>query len=88
VVLSGGYAFNDTYLVMSNYANGSLLTGSVNYMTETEEVSAIRTLSFDSEEMLTINAAQANTIAVILVIIVPVLFIVAGVCIMLRRRNR
>ena len=33
VVLSGGYAFNDTYLVMSNYANGSLLTGSVNYMT-------------------------------------------------------
>ena len=88
VVLSGGYAFNDTYLVMSNYANGSLLTGSVNYMTETEEVSAIRTLSFDSEEMLTINAAQANTIAVILVVIVPVLFIVAGVCIMLRRRNR
>lgn len=88
VVLSGGYVFNDSYLVMSNYANASLLTDSVNYMTEAEEVSAIRTLSFDSEEMLTINAAQANTIAIILVIIVPVLLIVAGVCIMLRRRNR
>jgi ABC-2 type transport system permease protein len=88
VVLSGGYAFNDKYLVMSNYANASLLTGSVNYMTDAGEVSAIRTLSFDSEEMLTINAAQANTIAIILVVVVPVLLIVAGVCIMLRRRNR
>lgn len=88
VVLSGGYAFADTYLALSNYANASLLTGSVNYMTDAEEVSAIRTLSFDSEEMLTINAAQANTIAIILVIIVPVLMIVAGICIMLRRRSR
>jgi len=88
VVLSGGYAFAEPYLALSNYANASLLTGSVNYMTDAGEVSAIRTLSFDSEEMLTINAAQANTIAIILVIIVPVLLIVAGVCIMLRRRNR
>ncbi len=88
VVLSGGYVFDDKYLEMSNYANASLLTDSVNHMTDAGELSAIRTLSFDTEEKLTINAAQANTIAIVLVIVVPVLLIVAGVCIMLRRRNR
>lgn len=88
VVLSGGYAFNDMYLVLSNYANASLLTGSINFMAEAAEVSAVRTLSFESEEMLTINAAQANAIAIALVIVLPVLLIVAGVVTMLRRRNR
>jgi len=88
VVLSGGYAFYEPYLKLSNYANASLLTDSVNYMAEAEVVSAIRTLSFESEEMLTINASQANGIAIVLVIVIPVLLIVTGIYVMLRRRNR
>ena len=88
VVISGGYAFADPYLKLSNYANASLLTGSVNYMAGADEVSTVRTLSFDTEEMLTITRARASTIAVILVITVPVLLIICGVCVMLRRRNR
>ena len=74
--------------MLSNYANGSLLTGSVNYMAGADEVSTVRTISFETDEMITINAAQANTIAIILVIIVPVLLMVSGVYVMLRRRSR
>lgn len=88
VVISGGYAFNDTYTKLSNYANASLLTGSVNYLAGVDTVSNIRTLSFETEEMLTINAAQANTIAIILVIAVPVVLILSGIYVMLRRKNR
>lgn len=88
VVLSCGYVFLDDYLKLSNYANASLLTNSVGFMTETETVSNIRTLSFETEEMLTITAAQANAIAIVMVIVLPVILIVAGVYVMIRRRNR
>lgn len=88
VVLSSPYVFHDQYLMVSNYGNAGLLTNSIHYMTEAEMVSAIRTISFDSEEMLTITAAQANAIAIVLVIAVPVLLIVAGIYVMIRRRSR
>lgn len=88
VVISGGYAFSNDYTKLSNYANASLLTGSVNYLVGADTVSNIRTLSFETEEMLTINAAQANTIAIILVIAVPVALILSGIYVMLRRRSR
>ncbi len=88
VVVSSGYVFADAYLALSNYANAGLLTNSVNYMAEAEAVSAIRTISFDSEEMLTINASQANAIAIVCVIVIPVALIAVGVTVMLRRRRR
>lgn len=88
VVVSGGYVFKDDYVKLSNYANGGLLTDSVNYMTEAAAVSTVRTIAFESEEMLTINAAQANAIAIALVIVIPVLLITTGIIVMLRRRNR
>lgn len=88
VVLSSGYVFQDGYLVISNYGNASLLVNSINYLADAEEVEAVRTISFDSEEVLAITAAQANTIAIVLVIGLPVLLVVAGVIVMLRRRRR
>lgn len=88
IVISGGYAFSDTYTKLSNFANASLLIGSVNYLAGATAVSNIRTISFETEEMLTINAAQANTIAIVLVIAVPVALILCGIYVMLRRRNR
>ncbi|MDD5900568.1 MAG: Gldg family protein [Lachnospiraceae bacterium] len=88
VVLSGGYIFMDSYLMISNYANAALLTNSINYLTETETVSPVRTISFDSEELLTITAAQANAIAIVFVIVIPVVLILSGIFVMLRRRNR
>ncbi len=88
VVLSSGYVFQEAYLMVSNFANAGLLVSSINYMTDAEAVEPIRTLSFDTEEILTITAAQANTIAIVLVIALPVLLIVAGIYVMLRRRSR
>lgn len=88
VILSSGYAFSDDYLMISNFANASLLVNSINSLTDAEVVEPIRTLSFDTEEILTITAAQANTIAIVLVIALPVLLIVAGIYVMLRRRSR
>lgn len=88
VVLGSVYVFHDQYLMLKNFGNAGLLTNSVNYMAGAETVSTIRTISFDSEEMLTVNAAQANAIAVVFVIVIPVLMVVFGIYIMLRRRNR
>lgn len=88
VILSSGYVFQDDYLMISNYANAGLLVNSINYLTDAEAVEPIRTLSFDTEEVLTITAAQANTIAIVMVIALPVILIVAGIYVMLRRRSR
>lgn len=88
VILSSGAVFQDAYLKVSNYGNAGLLVNGINYLTDAEAVEPIRTLSFDTEEVLTINAAQANTIAIVFVIALPVLLIVAGIYVMLRRRSR
>ncbi|MDD6035422.1 MAG: GldG family protein [Lachnospiraceae bacterium] len=88
VILSNGFVFYDNYLMIDSYANAGLLTGSINYMSEVESVSAIRTISFESEEMLAITASEANAIAVMFVIVIPVLLMVAGIVTMVRRRNR
>ncbi len=88
VVLSSPYAIYDQYLQVANYANSGFFTTSINYMAEADTVSAVRTIDFDNEEMLTINAAQANMVSLILVILVPVFLIVAGIYVMLRRRSR
>jgi hypothetical protein len=88
VVLSGSYAFADSYVKLPNYINGSMLTNSVNYMAGAESVSTVRTISFNSAETITINAAQANGIAIVMVVVIPVVLLVWGVVVMLRRRNR
>lgn len=88
VVLSSGYVFQEPYLATSNFLNASLLVNSINYMADAVAVEPIRTLSFDTEEVLTITAAQANSIAIVMVIALPVLLIVSGIYIMLRRKNR
>lgn len=88
VVLSSGYVFQEAYLATSNFLNASLLVNSINYMADAVEVDPVRTLSFDTEEVLTITAAQANSIALVMVIALPVIFVVAGIFVMLRRKNR
>lgn len=88
VVVSGGYVFVDDFLKLSNYGNSSLLTNSVNYMAEKETVSTVRTLSFESAEVLSINAAQANGIAIVMVVAIPAVMMIIGIVVMLRRRSR
>lgn len=88
VVLSGGYAFSENCLKLDNYANGSLLTNSVNYLAGAEAVSTVRTISFKSAETLTINAAQANGIAIVMVVAIPAIMLVIGIVVMIRRRSR
>ncbi len=88
VVLSCGYVFLDDCLKLGNYANGSLLTNSVNFMAETDTVSTVRTISFESADVLTINAAQANGIAIVMVVVIPAVLLVIGIFVMLRRRSR
>lgn len=88
VVLSSGYVFADAYLMISNFGNAGLLINTINALTDSEAVEAVRTISFTTQEMLTINAAQANLVAVVMVISIPVLLIVFGIFVMLRRRSR
>ena len=88
VVLSSGYVFADAYLMISNFGNAGLLVNTINALTGSDAVEAVRTISFTTQEMLTINAAQANLVAVVMVISIPVLLIVFGIFVMLRRRSR
>lgn len=88
VVYSSGLIFYDECFASDSYANAKMLTGSINYMAGSEDISAVRTISFEEEEKLVVTSAEANTIGIVFVIVIPVLLVIIGVAVMLRRKNR
>ncbi len=88
VIVSSDYIFEDSLLKISNFANAGFLTGSVGFMTETGSMSSIRTISFDTDEMITVSAAKANAIAIVIIAVIPAMLLLIGICIMVRRKSR
>lgn len=88
VVIANKDAFLDGYLQTDNFVNASLLTNSVQYMAGAEGASAIRMISLEGEEMLTLNASEAYAITITFAVVIPVLLILVGIVIMLRRKNK
>lgn len=88
VIVSNGYVFMDGYLMIDSYVNAGFLTNSINYMSDTEASSAIRTIAIGAEEMLVMTAAEAHAITITFSIVIPVLLIAVGIVVMLRRKNK
>ncbi len=88
VVISSDYVFEESLLKISNFANAGFLTGSVGFMTEADTMSTIRTIAFEADEMVTISAAKANAIAIVIIAVIPAMLLLIGICIMVRRKSR
>ncbi|MCH5272497.1 MAG: GldG family protein [Lachnospiraceae bacterium] len=88
VMFSTSAIFMDEYLTTASFINSGLLTKSVNYMAETEEVFTVRTISFEEEEKIVVTASTANAIGIVFVIVIPVLLIAAGIVVLIRRKSR
>lgn len=80
--------FIDEYLSTDNFINAAIFTNSINYMAEAEAISTVRTISLKEDEKLVVKASQANAIAVMFVIVIPVFLLVAGISVMLYRKRR
>jgi ABC-2 type transport system permease protein len=87
VVYGSSYIIDEGMVSYSALGNLDLFLNSVNFVSNKEESLAIRTRSV-TQEYLTLNAAQVNFWAVIIIVIIPVLVLSIGGYICLRRRKK
>ncbi len=84
VVLGSSYAFGDE---TSEYANASLLSGTIGYCVGNKDLLSIPTKSLSSPS-LQLSQNQAIVIGSTVVIIIPIIILVAGGFVYYRRRRR
>lgn len=77
----------DSFLSYNNANNPELFLGIFNNISGKDDGVTIKTKTF-SNVTFEMNAATANTLAVVLCIVIPVLVIVLGIVIWVRRRHR
>lgn len=77
----------DSFLSYNNANNPELFLGIFNNISGKDDGITIKTKTF-SNVTFEMNAATANTLAVVLCIVIPVLVIVLGIVIWVRRRHR
>lgn len=88
VIYSTVVVFAEVYLKQSGFINADMMLNSINGITEGEAVSTVRTVLLNTEESLVVTAAEANTIGIVFVAVIPALLLLIGVGVMLRRKNR
>ena len=86
--LGGPVLVNDTFLQAEQVNNAEILMNLFNTASGKEETEITITSKSFSLSTFEITGAQANTIAVIFCIAVPVLVIAAGVVVVIRRKRR
>ncbi|MDF2589899.1 MAG: hypothetical protein K0S41_3740 [Anaerocolumna sp.] len=87
VVYGSSYIIDESMVSYAALGNLDLFLNSVNFVSGKEDSLAIRTRSV-TQEYLTLNAAQVNFWAVIIVVIIPVLVLSLGGFVCLRRRKK
>jgi len=87
VVYGSPLLIDESMVTYSSIGNLDLFLNSVNYLSDQEETLAVRTRSL-TQEYLTINAAQVNFWAVLVVIVLPALVLGFGGFICIRRRKK
>jgi ABC-2 type transport system permease protein len=78
---------SEQYVSYDSIGNLDLFINAVNFISSQKNTLAIRTRSI-GPTMLSINAAQANFWAAVVVIILPVLILIVGGYICIKRRKR
>lgn len=89
IMFSGAGLFMDDFFTLDTYANAELLTNGLNYLMGVSETAlSVRKIMFNEEQELSINSAEASKIALIMAGAIPVVLLVCGIVIMVRRRYR
>lgn len=87
IVIGSSIAVDSTILSKSTYGNASYMLSLLNTVTGRGDVGiTVETKTLDGEE-LGITTAQINAINVVFVIIVPLLILIVGIVIFVKRRN-
>ena len=86
VIFGTSKVYDDKAVVQTNGSNLDLLTNSVNWLSEKKDNITVAPKSL-ATETLKINQNQALTIAAITVIVIPLIVIVSGIIVWLRRRH-
>ncbi len=87
-VFSGYYIFNDAYATSDTFGNINLLVNSVNTLADVEvTTTAVRTIDLTAEEYITLTDAQINSIALVVVILLPLAVLVTGIVWVVYRRK-
>ncbi len=87
-VYSGMYIFNDAYATSSTFGNIDILVNSVNVLADIEAtVPTVRTLDLTADTYITMTEAQANSIALVVVILLPLCLLCTGIVYVVYRRK-
>ncbi len=87
-VYSSSALLNDTFMGVSSVGNATLFTDTLNWVTERQDtVLSIPAKEF-SQKYLTLTAAEANRLTILLMILLPLAIVVCGGVVWLRRRKK
>ena len=87
VVYGSSFMLDESMVSYSSIGNLDLFLNSVNYVADAPDALAVRTVSVE-QKYLTMNAAQVNFWAVLIVAVIPVLILACGGYVCIRRRKR
>ncbi len=87
VVYGSVYLTDESFVSYPSIGNMDLFINSVNYTAGKQETLAVRTRSIE-QAYLTLNAAQVNFLAPVIVVVIPVIILGIGGFICIRRRRK
>jgi ABC-2 type transport system permease protein len=85
-VFGSAYLLDDSMISTNQFGNADLLLDTINWMVEHEAGLNIATKSIE-QQYVTVQPAQIGFWGVLLVIVLPVLILVAGIVVWMRRRK-
>ncbi len=83
-----GLVFDDSFLTTTTYGNGTLLMNTINYMAGVENTLSIPTQDLSSYETVSMTSAQIRVNGLICLAVLPVLTILLGIFVVVRRRKK
>ena len=87
IVSASSYAFSDSCMSNTSIANAQYLVAMLNQITDRGDAVSIESKSL-SGNVLGISTAQANTWSILLCVVLPVLILLTGIFVYLKRRYR
>ena len=87
-VYSSYYMFNEAYVGGSTFANIDLFINNINVLADVESTTAaVRTIDLTEDTTLVLTDAQINMWGLITVVLLPLAFLVYGICHVIYRRK-
>lgn len=87
VVYGSAALIDENTVSSSSLGNLDLFLNTVNYVTDKKDTLAVRTVSTE-QQYLTVTAAKASLWSILIVVVLPVLVLVSGGYVVLRRRKK